>query len=449
MILAPNLRLPLSGNNRLILLALAALLTLSCSSSKPTAVTVDLTPIITEKPVQDTVKAIIPESVLPEEIKKDTIVEKKTPAKTHYNIAVVLTYNTDQVPLNYSPFAVDTSLFLSQETQQSLDFYMGLKLAVDDFRNTELPVNIFILDDGMRPSKIKELLLQRPFPDVDLIIGPGREFNLPPLLEFASKTEIPIISPFITDVSVANASPRLYTATPSMRTLISRQIDYFQQQFPEKKLLVIWDPADDSSRLLAELSSAYIYKQYGYSPVMVPFRQGETDLAEGHIWLTDNPDFSQAVIIASTRELFVRYLLGKLSNYTQQLFIIGMPHWSYMKLTETGNQFPHVMVISDDGYALPGSTAFKVFSDKFINEFTRVPVATSVLGYDLGNYILEVLSRNMIQTMPSSKNLNLSPLKYTFDFTKQRVAENSPAYIMMNTDVGILKWQFPKFIRVK
>jgi hypothetical protein len=182
---------------------------------------------------------------------------------------------------------------------------------------------------------------------------------------------------------------------------------------------------------------------------MLPFKQGETDAPEGFLWLSENPDFSQALIIASTRELFVRYLLGKLSNYTQQLFIIGMPQWSYMKLSETGSQYPHMMVISDGGYILPATSAFKSFSERYMNEFTREPGIASALGYDMGNYIIEVIARNMSHSMPSSKSLKLSPLKYTFDFNKQKVAGSSSAYIQMNTETAILKWQYPKFVPVK
>lgn len=449
MILVLNRLQPLSGNNWLILCVFAVLLTASCIGSKPAVVSGELTPLVTVNPVEDTIDAIAPQVTATEETRKDSVAERQAPARSHYNIAVVLTYNTDQVPLNYSPYMVDTSLFISQEAQQSLDFYMGLKLAVENFRKTELPVNLFILDDGMRPSKVEELLQQRPFPDVDLIIGPGREFNLPPLLEFATKADIPVITPFVTDVQASHASPHLYTAKPSLRTLISHEIDHFHQQHPEKRLLVLWNPAEDSSRLLADMSAAYLQQQYGYAPVMLPFKQGETDTAEGYAWLTENQDFSQALVIASTRETFVRYLLGKFAACNQQLTIIGMPHWSYMKLTEAGSQYPHMMIISDGGYILPSTPAYKAFAERYMNEFIREPVATSVLGYDMGNYIMELIANNMNKTMPSSKNLQLSPLKHTFNFSKQSVADHSGAYIHMNTDVGILKWQYPKFIPLK
>jgi ABC-type branched-subunit amino acid transport system substrate-binding protein len=428
---------------------LAVLLLGSCGTSKQVTVQETLTPIALEKPVKDTVEYVVPEKKEAVVIQKDSIVKAPVIKRDHYNIAMVLPFHVDQVPLNYSPFIVDTSIFISQEAQQSLDFYMGFKLGVDDFKKANSKVNIFVLDDAMRPSKVKELLQQRPFPEVDVIIGPSRNFILEPLLDFATKADIPVISPFLEETFPSKGGSHFYSAAPSFSRQVVSLSNYAFHQFPEQRIHILFDPADDSSRIFAEQASKQIQNLSGYIPQMTAVIAA--DATSDSIWASalHQKAPTSVMMVTSNRETFVKHVLGKLQSYPTPLSILGLDRWSMMKLSETVTHYPHSIVVVDGQQAIPGTPSCKKFIETYTNEFTREPGLAAVMGYDLSVYILSVISNDALKLMPATETLHIQPLMYQYFFLQENPSGNQSQTRWGNTVVPLLKWQGQKFIPVK
>ena len=428
---------------------LAVLLLGSCGTGKQVTVQETLTPIAIEKPVKDTVEQIIPEKKEAVVVQKDTITKAPVVKRDHYNIAIVLPFQVDQVPLNYSPFIIDTSIFISQDAQQSLDFYMGFKLSVDDFKKANSKVNIFVLDDAMRPSKVKELLQQRPFPEVDVIVGPSRSFILEPLLDFATKEDIPVISHFLEETFPPNGGEHFYSATPSFSRQAASLSNFAFQQFPEQRIHILFDPADDSSRIFAEQASKQIQNLNGYIPQMTAVIAA--DASSDSIWASTlyQKVPTSVIMVTSNRETFVKNVLSKLQVYPMTISIFGMDKWSTMKLNETISHYPHSIIVVDGQLMIPATPTCKKFIETYVNEFTREPGLASVMGYDLGTYILNVISRDALNSMPATQIMEIQPLLYHYFFQKESSADNHSVSRWSNSIVPLLKWQGQKFIPFK
>jgi hypothetical protein len=98
---------------------------------------------------------------------------------------------------------------------------------------------------------------------------------------------------------------------------------------------------------------------------------------------------------------------------------------------------------------IPATPACKKFTETYMNEFTREPGLASIMGYDLSNYILEVISKDALKTMPSSESMNIQPLMYHYVFEQESTVSTSAGLRFSNSIVPLLKWQGQKFIPIK
>jgi|GEM_PF-5762177 len=427
----------------------------ACSHTKKTAST-EVTPIITPKTEQapGTRPQTGPKTETPvtpadtsgkKQEKKD---EEKTAGKekNYSNIAVILPFMTSKVPLNYTPFDIDTNIYLSPEMIQSLDFYMGMRLAVDDFRNKGKKINLFVLDDANNDAQTKKLLNERPFPDVDLIIGPYKNGISKDLLQFADKNDIPVVSPFLADPGVNVASEHFYAATPSLQQQLVRLVGQAVEQFPERPFYIIWDPAEDSSKLISQLAEGILKNNFNRTPVRLSYSSAQVQDTDTSPF-SFIPDASSFVLVASTKDALVKSVLPRLVHPSYSIQVLGMPNWSTFKgLDSEANPNPNIL-IPGFGNMLVNKAEREQFSSRYQNEFQVEESLTSFLGYDLVNYLLSVTDSGLTEQMNSSGSLRIKPYAFQFDFVP--VVQDNRTRYYTNNITQLLKWEKGKFTFIK
>lgn len=99
-----------------------------------------------------------------------------------------------------------------------LEFFQGSLLALDSLKKEGLTLNIEYFDTYRSPSKVREILRDPFFRDVDLIIGPFYAYNLEIIAEFSRDRKVPVISPFYDGCDLTGLSPFMFQITPSFRT---------------------------------------------------------------------------------------------------------------------------------------------------------------------------------------------------------------------------------------
>jgi len=440
---APNPLLPLSGNRYIWLFSAAFLLLQACSSKQATT----LTPIV-EKPVvregvKDTVAVVVPKKEVeqPKEVVKEPETPVVKPIRTSFNIAVVLPFSIHQVPLDFNPYFLDTNVFLSEDMKQSLDFYMGMKLAVDDHANTVLKTNFFILDDANNSATVKKLLQSRPFPEVDFIIGGKQNYVVKELLSFAKDKQVPIISPFITELGGTSGSPFFYSAAPSLKSELNMLLERANNRFPEKDLHVLFDSQNDSSRMALQLVRSLCEEKYRMK--VIPTAINEDFSVEKLTMMVD--EGAQLFMVASFKESVVKDFLQKSAGLSNPITILGMSNWMNMRQPDWNGNKQHSISITGSGRTQSAKVR-KEFDERFVQEFSIEPNEITFLGYDLANYILKLIEIDAVGKFPSSDDLNLKMLMYGFKF-EPVFAPDGSILQYKNVHAQYLRWQQNQFSR--
>jgi ABC-type branched-subunit amino acid transport system substrate-binding protein len=444
MISVQNLPQPLNGNKYFLILATCILLLQACSSKQAGGT---LTPIVApniEKKVDsDTVKLPEPEAKPEDEAKKDPLPEpvQQTAVKISHNIAVVLPFSIHQVPLDFNPYFIDTNVFLSEELKASLDFYMGLKMASDDYQHPKTRTNIFILDDANNSATVKKALQSRPFPDVDVIIGAKQASVAKELLNFARARQIPVVSPFLNELSEKTPYPQFYGAARSLKTEILVLASQAQQKFPEKDVIVLYDEQSDSSKQILKLAREVLGEKYQVAVKAVDIQTDHVNETIDRLVTAGEKVF----LIALFRENLVKDIIQKVAGISTPLLLLGMSNWQYMRQPDWSAAKPHSIGIAGLTRTLSGKNR-KEFEERFIQEFGVEVNETTLMGYDLGLYILSLLDANEQLKFPPSTDLSIRNMLYQFRF-EPVFDEQGNVLQYKNTALDFLRWQQNMFSR--
>lgn len=437
--------------NKMILFSALLFLT-ACSSSKNTVSTKDATPIYlpqkesgSDKKTSDQdTKSTSEEKVDIDknEEKGQEETPKSTSEKTSYNIAVLLPLMTDKVPLNYTPFQIDTNINISPEMQEALDFYMGLKLAVDDFKNTGKKVNVFVLDDANSDYQTKKILSERPFPEIDAIIHGNNQNLSKDLIDFSSKKNIPIFS---TNVQKPISSELFHTVMPHPNHQLEQLIVKMYGTYPEAPIYIVPDASEENIHNTTQSFVQFIKTQLNTEAVVVK-NTNNTMTENGEVSFL--PATSTAlVIILSNKEAFVKSTISKLYHTTLPVHILGMPTWKDFKGLENELQPNPNIYIPTYQFVTKSKTEKENFSSRFVEEFQMSDNQQAYLGYDLMTYVMTLTDKDKLFEKPTSTQLGLKPNCYQFEFLP--VYNSKSISYFTNSQVGFMQYTKGKFVSFK
>jgi ABC-type branched-subunit amino acid transport system substrate-binding protein len=399
---------------------------------------------------QEQKEAIKEEKEKIDSIKEMIEKEKEIPSKetkggkSSYNIAVVLPFMTDKVPLDYTPYQIKTDIDLSPEIMNNLDFYMGLKLAVDDFKKKGSNYNVFVLDDVNSDDQDKKIISERPFPDIDIIISGTDKRISKDILNFSETNKIPFYSPFATDISQYSSS-YFHTSIPNIINQVAQLFDYIYPQIPEAPIYIIQEENTDSARMAIKTVENFIKKTYNVAPVIITNTQVTVnELGETISFF--NPTSTSIVFVPSNSSAYVKTLLPKLYASPFPVYILGMPSWSNMRGLENSTQPQPDIFIPVFETSKKSKSDLENFSSRFINEFQKDENENVYLGYDLMTYILNGLEKNKIWDNPTSTDLGIQPYYYGFDFSP--IMKNNRIQFYSNNKVSIYKYEKGKFANI-
>lgn len=428
-------------------LVLFSLVLAACSSSKSTSTTTT-TPIYHPKQTQEEKTQPVvtaPETPAKEKEVEDVVpVKKDVVSKSSYNIAVLLPFMTDKIPLNYTPYQIDVNVDLSPEMTQSLDFYMGLKMAADDFRNKSNKVNIFILDDANSDFQTKKLLSERPFPDIDVIVSGSSNRISKEILKYSAEKNVPVFSPFTTEIS--QATETFYAALPSVNHQTEQLFVKIQNLYPEAHIQIIQDNNDDSSAIIVKSMEKFLKNELNVTPEII--RNTTSTVNEnGETISFFQPTSTNIVLIASDKESFVRSTLTKLYGAPFPPYILGLPSWSGFKGLENEIQPNPSIYIPAIQLATKTKAEKEAFSSRFAEDYQMEENPNVYMGYDLMNFIMATADKGRLSDVTTSVQLGLKPFYYNFDFIP--VSNQNGIQFFTNSQVGVLKYEKGKFNIVK
>jgi LysM repeat protein len=151
--------------------------------------------------------------------------------KDTYKIAVFLPFQLDSLS-GYNRFVAAAAL----------DYYMGMKLALDSLRKLGFKAEVLVYDEQSAKPTLAALLASNELADIDLIFSPLQEKQAAEVAAFAKKQHIPLVFPVHLPDQITQQGPKFITYTPSEDILIQQLAAELHVQFQEATIVLINSP---------------------------------------------------------------------------------------------------------------------------------------------------------------------------------------------------------------
>ncbi len=141
--------------------------------------------------------------------------------KSTYNIAVLFPFQLNEIDAKVS----------KRSNQYVLDFYEGIRMAVDSLRAKGVKVNVYPYDTEKEVSIINSIISLPEMKGMDMIIGPVFPVQIPLVTEFCKKNSIINISPFSANSKIIENNEFSFLFQPTLELQAGSAARYALENF--------------------------------------------------------------------------------------------------------------------------------------------------------------------------------------------------------------------------
>ncbi|MFM6947024.1 MAG: LysM peptidoglycan-binding domain-containing protein [Flavobacteriales bacterium] len=268
--------------------------------------------------------------------KTNAVFQFPVPKKQQYKIAAFL------------PFQLDSTSGQNRfVAAAALDYYMGMKLALDSLRIQGLEAEVFVYDEQLKPAALNALLQSDELKSMDLIFSPLQEGQAASVAAFAKAQQIPMVFAVHLPREITGLSPNFITYTPKDDILIEQLASGLHTHFQGSSIVLInsplpqdqateqrfieafKSPSTAQSKLKLQQTSWVNYKKYkaiGGQVIFVSFSSDRAKVQE----LLQFASSDSLVMVAGTKDWLDWKELSKQQTNSSVEFIVAVPsYFSY------------------------------------------------------------------------------------------------------------------------
>ncbi len=300
-----------------------------------------------------------------------------------YNMTLLLPFFTDKfseaATSNYS------------KSQFALDFYAGVRVALDSLSTTPIRLNVNVLDSR---TDLKTLLTRTEITNTDVIFGPVEKDLVPPFIDYSVQNNKTVISPYYPSGDIVGAHPNFIQVKPSLKTHCENIMRDVRAKYQTNQIIVV-------GRIAENENARFSYFQEANSVINQTTTGGRLDE-----WAIEDetnlnvetylrPFGTTVLIVPSWNEPFVAALLKKLSLSSQKnnIVVYGMPQWLDFEKSLNSLFAATNVHLSSSTFIDANNPEVRHFRNKYLAKFNKIPSTDSYLGYDCVMYFVGLMAR--------------------------------------------------------
>ncbi len=321
-------------------------------------------------------------------------------------------FNCNEVPLKEQKKKLNVSLLLpfylpageefNPRSRIGLDFYGGVKLALDSLKQEGFSVDIHVFDTQNDSSTVNAVLNNPSFRASDLIIGPLYSAAFIRVADETKELNIPAITPFSQSEALISGYPNVIKVTPSTESQIEALVPALQKKFPGGKFILVNSELSKDMSLNAAFKNAWNSSDSLRRPLLFEekYSSFKTELK--------SLDFvkQNIVVFLCTDEVKVIDITSKLEKVkeTYRIQLAGLNDWnSYDNLDYELLNALHFTYASAVHSDFTSGASLK-FQNNYRSEFKGEPTFYAYQGFDIAYYFIKKLAchgDNLSTCLPS------------------------------------------------
>ena len=319
----------------------------------------------------------------------------------------------------------------SKPNASYVEFYQGFLLGLDEIKksgkgNTKLTVYNTAHDQ----LKVQQIVNSTMFEGTNLIVGPVYEDELNPVLQYAHKNNVPVVSP-LANISAVQ-SPALYQLSPAPEKKYEKIGDMLDGS---RDIYLIYASSNDKEfeqEIIKELHgrpySAYTYSFTDQKSTFKP-RNAEARAIESMDDILKGEKPCVFIVLANV-ETDVDRILGTISSSKVALTdrsessaryaVMGTSRWGRFNNIDHTSYFNNNVVMISTYHAKRDSKAVRDFDSRYIDAYGALPSLYAYRGYDTAMIFCTGMRADMEYNMLDKR---YTPLQTTYKFVRGNAGE--------------------------
>ena len=317
--------------------------------------------------------------------------EEQQRAIEEANKPMVIMYPSIKVAV-ILPFS-KTEEKVSAESQKMINLYQGFLLAVDSLKQRGCNVEVFAYDEASSDTPVASVLQKPEMKDMQLIVGPIRQWNLKSVADFAHQNNIAHVVPLSNDLSLVNEHPTTFQVNSHNSLLFNQVYNRFYLIHKDHNIIFVnMNDRGDNMSYITDFKKDLDAKGVKYSNASVAdFATVRDALKKG---------MNNTIIPSSGSTTAFETLCKKLdgleltTEYTVQLF--GFPEWQTLQGKNDKYLGKYQCQFFTSFYSNGSLSRIQQFNGSFRRWFNQDQYNSfpkyGELGYDIGAYFIKGLN---------------------------------------------------------
>lgn len=308
-----------------------------------------------------------------------------------------------------------------KRNQIVLDFYEGIKLAVDSLNEKGPEIRLRAYDTDKGVDHLRQLLQTEELRNTDLVIGPLYPEENKIVQEFSLNNQVNVVNPFSNNTDLTGTNPYAYLFQPSSETIGKKAAEYLAAHAKKNLCMVIYGSSKKDSVLAANfaqkaselgvqiVASKRVFKDETADIITVLATPTEFDEFKYPSEFTLRKDSIGSIFVATDDALIYTKVISAIETRGDSILVIGSENWiddtavSFEKYQNLG------VVFSAPNFVSPANPRRRAFIRKYIDRYSRVPSNLSVLGYEMMLFFGDQLKTNGVYFQDGLNNAESLP----------------------------------------
>lgn len=310
---------------------------------------------------------------------------------------------------------------------QLMGFWAGAQIALDEFNDDNVHLNIIVKDITDNETKLRSIMEDRELmSQVDLIVGPFFSRTFAIAAQYAKEYGIPIVNPFTTRTDILRGNEYVYKLVPSLETRAAT-VAYLSDLYPKSHIILY---ADSTKHRKEYHAYAHYFKEKNIPFVSLPLQNNLVSALQ--------PDAKNIVIVLNHESAKMLMLSRDLifKSNLDNLVMVVPEEWLNVPTYDIEYYSKLNIHFFSDYYVDETNEKTQVFIHNYTSKFGVPPTieAFSFQGYDITRYFVSALFNDM-----DLDRVKTETIGYHFSFEKipDGGYENINAQFLEVDDEGI------------
>ena len=281
---------------------------------------------------------------------------------------------------------------VSAESQKMINIYQGFLLAVDSLKQRGYNVEVFAYDEVSPATPVSTILQRSEMKDMQLVVGPIRQWNVKSVADFAHQNGITHVVPLSNELSLVNEHPTTFQVNSNSSLMYNQVYNRFSLIHKDHNIIFVsMNDRGDNMSYIVDFKKDLDSKGIKYSAGTV------SDLATVRDALKMGTN--NVIIPTSGSATAFENLCKKIdglelsSEYTVQFF--GFPEWQTLAGKYDKQLGKYQCQFFTSFYSNSLSSRTQQFNGRFRRWFNQDQYNSfpkyGELGYDIGAYFIKGL----------------------------------------------------------